>query len=77
MAVEQQDGLVHDDLLTWRVRKRYRMLGMRLSQRRCNTNTLRVYAGVDEGSAKEVSAELINDAWRLDYNTFKGPFPHQ
>jgi len=53
------------------------MLGMRLSQRRCNTNTLRVYAGVDEGSAKEVSAELINDAWRLDYNTFKGPFPHQ
>lgn len=37
----------------------------------------RIYTLVDNGKEKEVSMQLMNDGWRLDYDTFKGPFPHE
>lgn len=38
------------------------------------TDTVRVYTLVHEN--KEVSVTLIHGSWLLDYNEFRGPFPH-
>ena len=50
---------------------------LRGARLRSATSARRVYAVVDEGKAKEVAMDFVNDAWQLDYNTFKGPFPHE
>lgn len=37
----------------------------------------RIYLVADEGRTKEIHVQRADGTWRLDYNSFKGPFPHE